>query len=116
MLVAGKKFALLKGSAAQYEYSESDSDTEVNFLFSGLYALSYMQRSMFMLSGGAGIYSSDESEFGVFAGVMYQRTVGTAVSLSILPRFHLVLADKTMTMLQLSVGLNFWLGNTGSPI
>jgi len=117
MMIGGDLYVQrYSGSAEGPGIDISESDTEVNFLFSGLYALSYMQASMLMLNVGAGIYGDESSEFGIYGGIVYEKMVGRTMSLFINPRLHFVLADDTITMLQLAVGLHFWLGNTGSPM
>ncbi len=58
----------------QADSSESESGT--SFLFSALYAMSYMQRAMLMLNAGAGLYDGgSDSDIGFFGGVMYQRMI-----------------------------------------
>ncbi|MGB5106406.1 MAG: hypothetical protein WBP29_02915 [Candidatus Zixiibacteriota bacterium] len=98
----------------QADFSESESGT--NFLFSALYAMSYMQRAMLMLNAGAGLYDTGDNDIGFFGGVMYQRMVAAKMSLFLLARLHFIMADDTLMMLQLAVGLHFWLGATGTPM
>lgn len=96
--------------------SSSDSETGTNFLFSALYAMSYMQKAMFLLNAGAGLYDTGDNDIGFFGGVMYQRMLKTTMSLYLMARMHFIMANDTVTMLQLAVGLHFWLGNTGAPM
>ncbi|MBK7092009.1 MAG: outer membrane beta-barrel protein [bacterium] len=100
---------------SQVNYSESESGT--SFLFSALYAMSYMQRAMLLLNAGAGLYDGgSDSDIGFFGGVMYQRMLKSTMSLYLMARMHFVMASETFMMLQLAVGLHFWLGNTGAPM
>lgn len=94
----------------------SASGSGTNFLFSGLYAMSYMQRAMLFLNAGAGLYDTGGNDIGFFGGIMYQRMVAAKMSLFLLARMHFVMASETFMMLQLSVGLHFWLGSTGTPM
>lgn len=96
--------------------SSSDSEIGTHFLFSGLYTMSWMQKAMLLLNAGAGLYDTGDSDIGFFGGVMYQRLLKEAMSLYFLARMHFIMADDTITMLQLAVGLHFWLGDTGAPM
>lgn len=98
----------------QYAYSNSESGT--NFLFSALYAMSYMQKAMLFLNAGAGLYDTGDNDIGLFGGIMYQRMIAAKMSLYLLGRMHFVMASETVMMLQLAVGLHFWLGATGTPM
>ena len=99
----------------QADFSESESGT--SFLFSALYAMSYMQRAMLLLNAGAGLYDGgSDSDIGFFGGVMYQRMLKSTISLYLMARMHFIMASDTFMMLQLAVGLHFWLGNTGAPM
>ncbi len=106
-----KKFDL---SEANYEIS--DSEMKLNFLASALYALSYMQKAMLMANFGAGIYDNGESNIGIFGGIVYQRMVAATMSFYLMPRVHYIFSDASAFMLQLAVGINFWLGSSGAPI
>lgn len=105
---------LLKTSEVQQEFS--DSEMKISFLASMLYAFSYMQTSMIMGNVGLGLYDHGTSDVGLFAGIMYQRLISNTLSLFVLPRVHYVFADASMFMVQVVVGLHFWLGQTGAPM
>ncbi len=96
--------------------STSDTESGTNFLFSGLYAMSQMQKAMFLLNAGAGLYDTGDNDIGFFGGIMYQRLLARTMSLYFMARMHFIMAEDTITMLQLAVGLHFWLGNTGAPM
>lgn len=130
MMIGGELYVQRYGWEAEYSFpvlekrlgasqalaTTSDSEMKTNFLFSALYTLSYMQKAMLMLNAGAGLYDYGDSEIGLFGGIMYQRMLKTTMSLYLLARMHFVMATETVTMLQLAVGLHFWLGNTGAPM
>ncbi len=119
MMVGGEIYIQSFKYKAEIEGFGSSSDTEsgTNFLFSGLYAMSQMQKAIFLLNAGAGLYDGgSDSDIGLFGGVMYQRLLKAKMTLYILARMHFIMADDTITMLQLAVGLHFWLGSTGAPM
>lgn len=122
MMIGGEIYLQRTSVDAEYDagyvgLDYSDSQTGTNFLFSGLYQLSAMQKAMFLLNAGAGLYDSgSDSDIGLFGGVMYERMLKAKMTLFILARMHFIMATDTITMLQLAVGLHFWLGKTGSPL
>ena len=118
MMIGGELY--LQRTSAESEVQGfgkvSDSQTGTHFLFSALYAMSYMQKAMLMLNAGAGLYDTGGSDLGLFGGVMYQRLLKSTMSLYLLARLHFIMAGDTITMLQFAVGLHFWLGNAGAPM
>ncbi len=112
----GSHFANKISLAQATQAKESNSDLKISFLASGLYALSYMRASMLLLNAGIGLYDHGVTDLGFFGGVMYQRLMTETMSLFVLPRLHIVFADQSMYMLQVLVGLHFWLGQTGAPM
>ncbi len=104
----------LGGAAAAYEASESE--LESSFLFSALYRLSMMQKAMLMLNFGGGLYGGSENEIGFFGGIMYQRLLAAKLAIFLASRMHFVMASETIMMLQLMVGVHFWLGSSGAPM
>lgn len=85
----------------------SDTETKLNILFNGLYALNYTEDKAMFLTAGAGIYDSD---FGLFGGILYRWAVSPTVFVFAMPRFHIVLADSTFELLQLSAGVQIPIG------
>lgn len=95
----------------------SESETETNILGSLLYTMSYMQKAIFMLNAGAGMYGHGSgSDLGIFGGIMYHYMVAKALMVVFMPRLHFVFADDTVMLLQLAVAVQWWLGSTGAPI
>ena len=89
---------------------DSKTTTETNILFSGLYTLNYEDEKALFLSFGGGLYGSDNSEFGFFGGILYRKLITETIFLYGMPRLHLILADETMKILQLSVGVQIPIG------
>ena len=118
MMIGGELYIQSFKYEAEVEGFGSTSDTEsgTNFLFSGLYAMSQMQKAMFLLNAGAGLYDTGDNDIGFFGGIMYQRLMAAKISLYLMARMHFVMASDTVTMLQLAIGLHFWLGSTGAPM
>jgi hypothetical protein len=103
------------GSPFTPNYDVSESET--NILGSLLYTMSYMQKAVFMLNAGAGIYGQGSgSELGIFGGIMYNYMIARTIMLAFMPRIHFIMADETVMLLQLSVAIHWWLGQTGTPI
>ncbi len=88
----------------------SDSETEVNILATGLYAMNYTDEKSFFLTGGVGFYDSGGMKLGLNAGIVYSMEVSPKISIFGMPRFHIVFADDTFELLQLAVGAQFSVG------
>lgn len=93
--------------------SASETNTEMNILASGLYALNYVEgESAFFLAFGGGLYGGAvDDEMGVYGGVLYAKKVGEKFSIFVMPRFHYVMSDPAMTMVQVAVGATLPLGS-----
>jgi hypothetical protein len=89
---------------------ESSTTTEMNIFFSGLYTLNYEDGKALFLSFGGGLYGGDNSEFGFFGGILYRKLISEKIFLYGMPRLHLIMADETMKILQLSVGVQIPIG------
>jgi len=91
--------------------STSAGDTELNILGTALYAMNYTEdQKALYLTFGAGIYGGASSEFGFNGGVLWRTMVSPTIGLYVMPRFHLIMADTTMKMLQIAVGVQIPLG------
>ncbi|MDH3890311.1 MAG: hypothetical protein OEV49_04440 [candidate division Zixibacteria bacterium] len=107
-------FQSYKTQASLGGLSASTTDTKLNILASGLYALNYVenQQALF-LAFGAGQYSGLD-EFGFNAGVLYTRMAGDKFAWFVMPRFHYVLTDPSGTMVQVVLGVTLPVaGRTG---
>jgi len=113
---------------------ESTTETKLNILFNGLYALNYVEgeKGLFITIGG-GIYGGlggvldlekalediaadkepDENgvAFGVNGGLLYTRMVSESFGLFVMPRFHYVFSDPNAKMVQIVGGIHIPLGN-----
>jgi hypothetical protein len=87
--------------------SGSSSETKVNILANGLYLVNESEKSTFFLTGGAGVY---DSEIGFFGGILYRWAVSPTVFVFAMPRIHLVLADSTFELIQISGGVQIPIG------
>lgn len=92
--------------------SASASSTETNFLGSALYALNYTddQKALF-LTAGAGIYGGASSDLGLNFGVVWRTMVSEKIGIMVMPRFHYVLADTALKMLQIAAGVQIPFGS-----
>ena len=91
--------------------SASETETKMNILASGLYALNYVEdESAFFLAFGGGQYAGYD-ELGFYGGVLYAKKVGEKFSIFVMPRFHYVMSDPAATMLQVVVGATLPLGS-----
>lgn len=91
--------------------SESETETEMNILASGLYALNYVEdEQAFFLAFGVGQYGGWD-EFGFNAGVLYSKKMGEKLSVFVMPRFHYVMVDPDAAMMfQVVAGVTFPIG------
>jgi opacity protein-like surface antigen len=89
---------------------ESESETEINLIANTLYAVSQSRKSALFLMGGTGLYDFGGTELGFNTGLVWRRQVSDNVHLFGMPRLHVVLADNTPTMIQLTMGAQFSLG------
>lgn len=107
-----KRGTLGKTSGIQQgvDLSYSDTETKLNFLASALYALNYTEETAFYLIFGAGFYDFGDTEIGFNGGLMYTKQISPSMDLFGAPRFHVVMADETVMLLQLTAGVQFWLG------
>jgi len=88
----------------------SSSSTETNFLGSCLYALNYADDGAMFINFGAGLYGGADSEIGFFGGILYQKKLGETMNWFVMPRFHYVMTDTAMKMIQIAAGVNFAIG------
>lgn len=88
----------------------SDTDSRLNFLFNGAYTLRYDEETGFYLLFGGGLYDTGETEIGINGGISYTKQLTPTLNLVGAPRLHLILADETVMLLQLTVGVQFILG------
>jgi len=92
--------------------STSETNTRINILFNGLYAINYTDdENAFFVTAGGGFYGGEDSEFGIFGGIVYRKMVSETIGAYVMPRFHYVMADPAMTMLQIAVGVQIPLGS-----
>jgi hypothetical protein len=100
-----------KAEASFGGISASETETKMNILASGLYALNYVEdEQAFFLAFGVGQYAGWD-EFGFNAGVLYSKKMGEKLSVFVMPRFHYVMADPDAAMMvQVAVGVTFPLG------
>lgn len=92
-------------------YSGSSGSTEMNILANVLYAMQYEEEKAFYLNFGGGLYGGDDSNFGIFGGILYSKKFGDKISGFVAPRFHMVLSDPSAMMLQICVGASMPIGN-----
>lgn len=100
-----------KAEASFGGISASETETKMNILASGLYALNYVEdEQAFFLAFGVGQYAGWD-EFGFNAGVLYAKKVGEKLSVFVMPRIHYVMVDPDAAMMvQVAVGVTFPLG------
>ena len=92
--------------------SSSETSTEMNILFNGLYAINYTDdENAFFVTAGGGLYGGDDSELGIFGGIVYRKMVSETIGAYVMPRFHYVMSDPAMTMLQIAVGVHIPVGS-----
>ena len=91
--------------------SASETETKMNILASGLYALNYVEdEQAFFLAFGVGQYAGWD-EFGFNAGVLYSKKMGEKLSVFVMPRFHYVMVDPDAAMMfQVVAGVTFPIG------
>jgi hypothetical protein len=94
----------------QVDLSYSDTESKMNFLFSALFALSEMQKAALFLNFGGGLYDTGDNEIGVFGGLMYHKMMSEKLAIFLMPRLHMIFADDSFMLLQIMVGVHFWLG------
>ncbi|MFH2056611.1 MAG: hypothetical protein ABIJ61_11680 [bacterium] len=92
------------------DYSYSDSETKLNFLFDALYPLNYSDEKAMYLIFGAGAYDYGDTEIGAHGGIAYMKQLSPNIDLYIAPRFHVVFADETVMMVQITAGAAFGFG------
>jgi hypothetical protein len=88
----------------------SETNTEMNFLFNALYPMSYSEEQAIYLMFGGGLYGDDESEFGAHGGIAWHKALSPNIDLVITPRFHVIFADETVMMVQVTAGAGFGFG------
>lgn len=88
----------------------SSSDTELNFLFNALYPMNYSEEQAIYLMFGGGFYEFGDSEVGVHGGIAWHKALSPNIDLVITPRLHVVFADKTVMMVQVTAGAGFGFG------
>ncbi|MCK4372738.1 MAG: hypothetical protein KAW61_06300 [candidate division Zixibacteria bacterium] len=100
-----------KSEASFGGISASETETKMNILASGLYALNYVEdEQAFFLAFGVGQYAGWD-EFGFNAGVLYAKKMGEKLSVFVMPRIHYVMSDPDAAMMvQVAVGVTFPLG------
>ena len=100
-----------KAEASFGGISASETETKMNILASGLYALNYVEdEQAFFLAFGVGQYAGWD-EFGFNAGVLYAKKMGEKLSVFVMPRIHYVMVDPDAAMMvQVAVGVTFPLG------
>jgi len=92
-------------------YSGGDGSTELNVLANALYVMQYEEEKAFYLNFGGGLYGGDDSNFGIFGGILYSKKFGEKISGFVAPRFHIVFSDPSAMMLQVCVGASLPIGN-----
>jgi hypothetical protein len=100
------------GTGSQFfgDLDASVSETEMAFLFNGLYPFNYSDEQAFFLSFGGGLYEYGDTEFGANGGIVFHRQLSPQINLYVAPRFHVVFASETIMLLQLSGGVAFAIG------
>jgi len=96
-----------KTTGAQIPVPDVDeTNTEVNILANGMYAISYTDDlNAFFITAGLGMYGGDNSEFGLNGGFMFRRMLSPNVGVMVMPRFHYVMSDPAGTMAQIAAGV-----------
>ncbi|MCK4607011.1 MAG: hypothetical protein KAU35_06930 [candidate division Zixibacteria bacterium] len=95
---------------------ESASETKMNILATGLYALNYTDdENALFVTFGLGLYGGlgdgDGGEIGLNGGVLYRKMVSETVGVYVMPRIHYVMSDPAAKMLQIAVGVQMPLGS-----
>jgi hypothetical protein len=93
------------------EMEVSESQTELNILANAMYAASQTKNSTLFLLGGAGMYDFGGMKMGLNSGLVWRHQVSDNVYLFGMPRFHVVFADSTPMMVQLTMGAQFSFGS-----
>jgi hypothetical protein len=88
-------------------YEMSESEIETNIIVNTLYGINQTRNSDLFLMGGTGFYDFDGMEFGLSSGLFWRSQVSPTVHLFGMPRLHIVLADNTPIMFQLTMGAQF---------
>lgn len=91
--------------------SVSASQTQTNLIVSALYGLNQTRKSALFLMGGTGLYDFGGTQLGFNTGLFWRKQVSDKVHLFGMPRLHIVLADSTPMMFQLTMGAQFSLGS-----
>lgn len=92
------------------EIDESESEIESNLIVNTLYAVNQTRNSALFLMGGTGLYDFGGTQLGLNTGIVWRKQVSDNVHLFGMPRLHVVLADNTPMMIQLTMGAQFSLG------
>ena len=113
MMIGGELgFQSYKAEMTILGVSASETSTETNILFNGLYAINYTDdENAFFVTAGGGLYGGSDSELGIFGGIVYRKMVSETVGAYIMPRLHYVMTDPAMTMLQIAVGVQMPIGS-----
>jgi len=90
--------------------NSSDSETKLNFAANGLYLVNETEKNAFFITGGVGFYDYGSTEVGFFGGILYRWAVSPTVFVFAMPRIHLILADSTFELLQISGGVQIPIG------
>ncbi len=85
----------------------SESTTETNVLVNAMYAVNQTRNSTLFLIGGTGFYDFGGMELGLNSGLLWRKQVGDKAHLFGMPRLHVVMADNTPMMFQLTMGAQF---------
>ena len=75
-----------------------------------MYAVNQTRSSALFLTGGTGLYDFGGTELGINSGLFWRKQVSDKVHLFGMPRLHIVFADSTPMMFQLTMGAQFSLG------
>jgi len=92
------------------EIDVSARQTETNIIVSALYAVSQTRNSNLFLMGGTGLYDFGGMKLGLNSGLFWRKQVSDKVHLFGMPRLHLILADSTPMIIQLTMGAQFSIG------
>lgn len=85
----------------------SQTNTESNFIVNAMYGVNQSRNSDLFLMGGTGFYDFGGMELGFNSGLLWRKQVSPTVHIFGMPRVHIVLADDTPTMFQLTMGAQF---------
>ena len=89
----------------------SDSELKLNFAANGLYLVNQTEKKAFFITGGVGFYDFGGTELGLFGGILYRWAVSPTIFVFAMPRIHLILADSTFELLQISGGVQIPIGS-----